>query len=129
MSGIARTKVSGLYAGERVWVANAAGQVEMLDLQAGKMAGAVKGATGSVRALALHPTEPLLASVGLDRFLRVYSTATRKQLTAVYLKQQLTGVSFCPALPQDAAPDNEQEAGAAAASGKTAKRKKHRKSS
>ena len=80
-----------------MWVANAAGQLEALDLAAGKMAGALKGSAGSVRALALHPSEPVLASVGLDRFLRVHSTASRKQLAAVYLKQHLTGVAFCRA--------------------------------
>ena len=84
-----------------MWVANAAGQVEVLDLKTGKMAGALKGATGSVRAMSLHSSEPILASVGLDRFLRLHSTASRKQLAAVYLKQKLTGVSFCapPAEP------------------------------
>ncbi len=46
-----------------------------------------------------HPAEPLLASVGLDRFLRVHSTASRCQLAEVYLKQHLTGVAFCPAAP------------------------------
>jgi ribosome biogenesis protein NSA1 len=107
-------KPSHVFAGKRVWVANAAGQVEVLDLQAGKMAGAVKGATGSVRSLALHRTEPLLASVGLDRFLRVYSTVSRKQLCAVYLKQQLNGVSFCPASQEEEAKENAREQQAAA---------------
>ncbi|BDA43611.1 probable WD repeat-containing protein 74 at C-terminar half [Coccomyxa sp. Obi] len=111
--------------GNRVWVANAAGQIEVLDLQAGQMAGAAKGATGSVRCLALHPTEPLLASVGLDRFLRVHSTVNRKQLCAVYLKQKLNGVTFCPALyQQEAAPEPEDEV-PAAADNKRDKRKKH----
>ena len=113
--------------GDRVWVANAAGEIEVLDLQAGQMAGAVKGATGSVRCLALHPTEPLLASVGLDRFLRVHSTVNRKQLCAVYLKQKLNGVTFCPAAPQqEAAPEPEDEV-PQAVDRKTSKRKKHSK--
>ena len=93
-----------------MWAANAAGKVEALDLGTGRMEGALKGATGSVRALALHPgAEPVLASVGLDRFLRLHSMATRKQLAAVYLKQKLTGVAWCPPL-EDAA----QQAAAAA---------------
>ncbi len=106
--------IVALVAGKRVWVANAAGKVEVLDLQAGKMDGAVKGAIGSVRSLALHPTEPLLASVGLDRFVRVHSTTSRKQLCAVYLKQQLNGVSFCPASHQEEAKECAQEQQAAA---------------
>ena len=51
---------------------------------------------GSVRALALHPGRPILASVGLDRFLRLHDTSTRALLAKVYLKQQLTG--GCPSL-------------------------------
>jgi ribosome biogenesis protein NSA1 len=66
--------------------------------------GALKGAAGSVRALALHPSEPLLASVGLDRFLRVHHTETRARLCSVYVKQQLTGVAWAPPpLPPPAA--------------------------
>ena len=84
-------------AGSRAWIANAAGQMEVLDLRAGKMAGALKGSTGSVRWLALHPSEPLIASAGLDRHVRLHSTATRKQVSSVYLKQRLEGVAFCPA--------------------------------
>lgn len=68
----------------------------------------LKGSGGSVRGLALHPEAPILASAGLDRWLRVYHTGTKKQLTKVYLKQHLTGVAWCPmstaTLPQ-AAPD------------------------
>ncbi|CAL8468436.1 g7976 [Coccomyxa elongata] len=113
--------------GNRVWVANAAGQIEVLDVRAGNMAGAAKGASGSVRCLALHPTEPLLASVGLDRFLRVHSTVNRKQLCAVYLKQKLNGVTFCPALSQhEAAPEPEDKVPEAADRRKD-KRKKHSK--
>lgn len=117
-----------------MWVANAAGQLEALDLGAGRVAGALKGSAGSVRALALHPSEPVLASVGLDRFLRVHSTASRKQLAAVYLKQHLTGVAFCRA-PDLAPPEAPaQEEGAAGevqaperAAGQERKRAKGRK--
>ena len=92
------------YAGERVWVATAAGQIEVLDIRAGRLSGALKGSTGSVRALDLHPTEPLLASVGLDRHLSLHNTATRKQVASVYLKQHSMGVVFCPTpAPQKAA--------------------------
>ena len=119
-----------------MWVANAAGQLEVLDLETGKMAGALKGSAGSVRALALHPSEPVLASVGLDRFLRVHSTASRKQLAAVYLKQHLTGVAFCraPDLPPTEAPAQEEGAPGEAqvherAAGQGLKRAKSRKKS
>ena len=78
--------------------------MEVWDLKAAKLQGALKGAGGSIRALALHPREPLLASVGLDRYLRVHSTNIRSSVMKVYLKQQLTGVCWLPvAAPQQAA--------------------------
>lgn len=98
----------------RCWAANGLGQVEVLDLQTGKMSGALKGSTGAIRALARHPEEPLIASVGLDRYLRIYHTRTRKQLSKVYLKQQLTGVVFGPAPPVPVAAAAEPPAAAAA---------------
>lgn len=44
-----------------------------------------------MRSLALHPSRPIVASVGLDHFLRLHDTRTRAPLAKVYLKQQLTG--------------------------------------
>jgi ribosome biogenesis protein NSA1 len=99
--------------GNRVWVANAIGTVEVYDVRAGRFSGAIKGIAGSVRDLALYPTRGsstsstnstsgtitrnvCIASVGLDRFLRVHSTASRNSLGKEYLKTQLTGVAWCP---------------------------------
>lgn len=50
--------------------------------------------SGSVRSLAVHPTEPLLASVGLDRFLRIHDTQTRQLQAKVFLKQQMVACAF-----------------------------------
>jgi hypothetical protein len=87
-------------AGKRVWAANGMGHVEALDLRAGRMAGTLKGAGGSVRGLALHPGgEPLIASAGLDRFVRVHSTGSRANLGRAYTKQQLTAVAWLAPLP------------------------------
>ncbi len=92
--------------GNRVWVANAIGTVEVYDVRAGRFSGAIKGIAGSVRDLALYPAiesstgssskSAYIASVGLDRFLRVHSTASRASLGKEYLKTQLTGVAWCP---------------------------------
>jgi ribosome biogenesis protein NSA1 len=93
--------------GKRLWVANAQGGVEVFDVRAGRFTGAIKGIAGSVRDLALYPTksssmsdnnsrDSYIASVGLDRFLRVHSTASRSSLGKEYLKTQLTGVVWCP---------------------------------
>lgn len=52
------------------------------------------GPVGSIRQLKKHPTLPRLASVGLDRMLRVYDTKKRNQIDCVYLKQRLNCVLF-----------------------------------
>ncbi len=82
--------------------------------------GAIKGAAGSVRCLALHPehgaAQPWMALAGLDRFARVSHTGTRQAACKVYCKQQLTAVAWLnPALASgaaqgaDAAPPQEQQ--------------------
>ena len=70
------------------------GKIECLDVRVGKMHSALKGPAGAVKALAMHPSLPLLASVRLDRFLRVHNVGTRAVLSKLYLKQQLTAVTW-----------------------------------
>jgi ribosome biogenesis protein NSA1 len=100
----------------RVWAANGTGHIQLLDLQQKKLLDALKGAGGSVRGLALHPAgEPLLASVGLDRFLRVHNTTGRESVGRVYLKQQLNAVCWLPRPAAAAGPAAAAAAGPAAA--------------
>mmetsp|Transcript_24417 Transcript_24417/g.67866 ORF Transcript_24417/g.67866 Transcript_24417/m.67866 type:complete len:389 (-) Transcript_24417:35-1201(-) len=95
--------------GAGVWAANGLGVVQQWDLAANRMMGVLKGHGGAIRSLAVHPEEPLIASVGLDRFLRVHNCNTRKQVCRLYIKQQLTGVAWCPLEPQASeAEDNSQ---------------------
>lgn len=112
-------------AGMRCWVANGLGQVEVYDFRAGRFAGAIKGIAGSVRSLALHPDRPVIASVGLDRFLRLHDTGSRRSLGKVYLKTLLTHVDFCPADVSMAAPVTEEKVGQKG-SGKAAEQPKRR---
>ncbi|KAG2437913.1 hypothetical protein HXX76_005529 [Chlamydomonas incerta] len=102
--------------GSRIWVGNGRGHVEALDLRAApaklSMGHALKGVAGSIRALALHPSEPLIASVSLDRHLRVHHAIKRGSLAKLYLKQALTGVAWLPPLPPapaDGAREEEEE--------------------
>lgn len=81
--------------GSRCWAADSQGRIEVFDVAAGKLHGAMQPCGGSIRALALQPGAHLLASVGLDRYLRLHNTETRKTVTKIYLKQQLTGKSPC----------------------------------
>ena len=83
--------------GNRCWVADAQGKIEAYDLRAARFIGSLKGVTGSVRSLALHPTRPLVASVGLDRFLRLHNTDRGgKSVDKLYLKTELNCVAWLP---------------------------------
>ncbi|XP_041851140.1 WD repeat-containing protein 74 [Melanotaenia boesemani] len=76
-------------AGSTVVVGNTQGQIAQLDLRKGLVRGALKGLSGGVRCLQCHPTQPLVASCGLDRFLRIHSLEDRSLLHKVYLKSRL----------------------------------------
>lgn len=77
---------------DRVVVGNTHGQIAILDLRQGLVRGCVKGLAGSVRGLQCHASSPLLASCGLDRFLRIHSLEDRSTLQKVYLKSRLNCV-------------------------------------
>ena len=52
---------------------------------------------GAVRSLAVHPQGSVLASVGLDRYLRLHSVHTRQLLAKAYCKTLPTGAPPLPA--------------------------------
>lgn len=69
----------------------------MLDVRMRRMMDALKGQiAGSIRSLDMHPEEPLLCSAGLDRWVRVHDTKSRKCLSKIYLKSQLTACCWLP---------------------------------
>lgn len=45
-----------------------------------------KGSSGSLKDIKIHPTLPYIASVSLDRYLRVYHQETKDLINKVYLK-------------------------------------------
>ncbi|XP_028275599.1 WD repeat-containing protein 74-like [Parambassis ranga] len=75
--------------GTSVVVGNTHGQIAVLDLRKGLVRGCLKGLAGGVRSLQCHSSQPLLASCGLDRFLRIHSLEDRKLQHKVYLKSRL----------------------------------------
>lgn len=77
-----------------VVVGNTHGQLAVLDLRKGRLARCLKGQAGSVRALHCHPSLPLVASCGLDRFLRVHNVEDKKLQFKVYLKSRLNCLIF-----------------------------------
>ncbi|NXV10208.1 WDR74 protein, partial [Cettia cetti] len=56
----------------------------------GRVLRALKGFAGGVRGLQCHPHLPLVASVGLDRFLRLHGLGDGRLRDKVYLKSRLT---------------------------------------
>ncbi|XP_061462465.1 WD repeat-containing protein 74 [Rhineura floridana] len=73
-----------------VVVGSSRGDVAVIDLrQAGRLVQCLKGFAGSVRAIQCHPMLPLVASCGLDRFLRVHSLQHKRLEHKVYLKSRL----------------------------------------
>ena len=59
-----------------------------------------KGAAGSIRQIAIHPTLPLVASASLDRHVRLYQLeGTGALLQKVYLKQRLTAMMLSAEQP------------------------------
>lgn len=75
--------------GTAVAVGNTQGHIALLDLRKGLVRGCVKGLAGGVRGLQCHASQPLVASCGLDRFLRIHSLEDRKLQHKVYLKSRL----------------------------------------
>ncbi|XP_029026841.1 WD repeat-containing protein 74 [Betta splendens] len=76
-------------AGNTVVVGNTHGQIAVLDLRKGLVRGCLKGLAGGVRGLQCHPSQPVVASCGLDRFLRIHALEDRKVQHKVYLKSRL----------------------------------------
>lgn len=77
---------------DAVVVGNTHGELAILDLRKGLVRGCFKGLAGAVRGLQCHPSLPLVASCGLDRFLRVHSLEDRSLQHKVYLKSRLNCV-------------------------------------
>lgn len=75
-------------------VGDTTGRVTRVDLRVLRMTGVYKGAAGAIHDIAIHPSGRYVATVGLDRIMRVYDTETREQMHRVYLRQRLNCVLF-----------------------------------
>ncbi|XP_077422101.1 WD repeat-containing protein 74 [Vanacampus margaritifer] len=99
-------------AGGSAVVGNTHGQIAVLDLRKGLVRGCFKGLSGGVRALQCHASQPLVASCGLDRFLRIHSLEDRRVQHKVYLKSRLNCLLLASRQleePADSQGDAEQE--------------------
>ncbi|CAN6211727.1 unnamed protein product [Urochloa humidicola] len=79
--------------GHDVYIGTGTGDLASFDMRTGKLLGCYLGkCSGSIRSIVRHPELPLIASCGLDSYLRIWDTNTRQLLSAVFLKQHLTSV-------------------------------------
>lgn len=89
------------------YMGNGKGDIGRIDIRNPKEIHKFKGAVGSVRSLALHVKEPYLASVGLDRHLRVHNLLTREVEHKFYLKNKLNCVVFTGEAVKEKVEDDE----------------------
>ncbi|KAG8437932.1 hypothetical protein GDO86_008572 [Hymenochirus boettgeri] len=75
--------------GRAVVVGNSHGNMGVIDLRKGKLLCTLKGNAGSIRSVQCHSSMPLVASCGLDRFLRIHNFNDKTLLHKVYLKSRL----------------------------------------
>eukprot|EP00057_Strongylocentrotus_purpuratus_P033563 XP_791892.3 PREDICTED: WD repeat-containing protein 74 [Strongylocentrotus purpuratus] len=77
-----------------VLVGNTQGRMAEIDLRKGQVGRIYKGFAGSIRDMQCHPTLPLVASCGLDRFLRVHDIQDGSIRSKIYLKSKLNCLLF-----------------------------------
>ncbi|CAA7404391.1 unnamed protein product [Spirodela intermedia] len=81
--------------GNTVYVGTGSGDLASFDMRTGRLLGCFIGkCCGSIRSIARHPDLQVIASCGLDGYLRLWDTRSRQPLSAVFLKQHLTNVAF-----------------------------------
>ncbi|XP_057464863.1 uncharacterized protein LOC130754644 [Actinidia eriantha] len=81
--------------GNTVYIGTGSGDLASFDMRTGKLLGCYLGkCSGSIRSIARHHDLPVLASCGLDCYLRIWDVKSRQLLSAVFLKQHLSNVVF-----------------------------------
>ncbi|KAK4268007.1 hypothetical protein QN277_024715 [Acacia crassicarpa] len=81
--------------GYSIYVGNGSGDLASVDIRTGKLLGCFTGkCSGSIRSIVRHPELPIIASCGLDAYLRIWDIKTRQLLSAVFLKQHLMHAVF-----------------------------------
>ncbi|XP_009776214.1 uncharacterized protein [Nicotiana sylvestris] len=81
--------------GQTIYIGNGSGDLASIDIRTGKLLGSFLGkCSGSIRSIVRHPELPVIASCGLDSYLRIWDVKSRQLLSAVFLKQHLSSVVF-----------------------------------
>mmetsp|Transcript_38710 Transcript_38710/g.84203 ORF Transcript_38710/g.84203 Transcript_38710/m.84203 type:complete len:396 (-) Transcript_38710:230-1417(-) len=111
------TAITPAPGGGGAYVGDAHGKLAYVDFKKFAINGKLKGPSGSIRSLVHHPTLPILACTGLDRFVRFHDTQKNTLLHSVYLKQVGLSLAFDlaevqtpkPAEAEEEEQENEQE--------------------
>ncbi|KVH98991.1 Adenylate kinase [Cynara cardunculus var. scolymus] len=70
--------------GNTIYIGNGSGDLASVDIRTGKLLGCFLGkCSGSIRSIARHPDLPVIASCGLDSYLRIWDIQSRQLLSAV----------------------------------------------
>jgi len=105
--------VLALSDGHTIVSGDGAGDTYMVDIRNSTIVGKLKGVGGAVTCLQQSDDGKYLASASLDRFVRVYSTASRTLVNKVYVKQRLRACLFFPdqdgSEPADDAEDEDDD--------------------
>ncbi|KAK3603142.1 hypothetical protein CHS0354_042967 [Potamilus streckersoni] len=97
---------------DQVIVSNTQGKMALMDLRKGQVVHIFKGFAGGIRDVQCHSSEPLVASCGLDRFLRIYDINTKQLMHKFYLKSRLNCLIFANKLSiEDEGQGEEKESG------------------
>ncbi|KAJ1385806.1 WD40/YVTN repeat-like-containing domain superfamily [Sesbania bispinosa] len=80
--------------GYSIYIGNGSGDMAAVDIRTGKMLGGFSGKCSGSKSIVRHPELPVIASCGLDSYLRLWDMKTRQLLSAVFLKQHLLHVLF-----------------------------------
>jgi len=78
-----------LFRDNQVIVGNTQGSMALLDIRTGKLVHKFKGFAGSIRSIRCHESQPVVASCGLDRFVRLHDVNSKQMLYKKYMKSRL----------------------------------------
>jgi ribosome biogenesis protein NSA1 len=75
-------------------VGNSQGKMATVDFRKGKIVNIFKGFAGSIRDIKCHKTLPLVASCGLDRYIRIHDVQSKELKHKFYMKSRLNCLLF-----------------------------------
>lgn len=104
------TTISTACRDRQVLVGTTKGYIQLLDLKTGKILKTYTTFTGSVTDVVCDHLEPYVASISLDRHLRVHHMETKELVYKCYMKQNLTKLLVKPIIKDEDQYENKNQA-------------------